>query len=113
MAGRHAGLSVIGTRPHADNIRLIAGDNVAYCVPQTISSDREHTVYLRVRRPLEKSCLRLGEVYERKLRYVFPAEMITLKVRPVILHKFHGDSLPVQVLPRDAGLDDAEDVETA
>lgn len=113
LAGRHAGLSVIGTRPPADNIRLIPGDNVAYCVPHTISSDREHTVYMRVRRPLEKSYLRLGEVYERKLRYVFPAEMITLKVRPAFLQQFHGDSLPVQVLPRDTGLDDAEDVETA
>ena len=113
LAGRHAALSVIGTPPPADNIRLIPGDNVTYCVPHTISSDREHTVYLRVRRPLEKSWLRLGEVYERKLRYVYPAETITLKVRPAILHQFHGDSLPVQVLPRDTGLDDAEDVETA
>ena len=100
LAGRYAGGYVTGTRPPADNIRLIPGDNVAYCVPHTISSDREHTVYLRVRRPLEKSSLRLGEVYERKLRYVFPAEMITLKVRPAILQKFHGDSLPVHVVPR-------------
>jgi thioredoxin reductase len=113
LAGRHAGLSVIGTPPPADNIRLIPGDNVAYCVPHTISSDREHTVYLRVRHPLEKSCLRLGELYERKLRYVFPAEMITLKVRPAILQKFHGDSLPVHVRPRATGLDEAEDEETA
>jgi thioredoxin reductase len=100
LAGRHAGGYVTGTRPPADNIRLVPGDNVAYCVPHTISSDREHTVYLRVRRPLEKSSLRLGDVYERKLRYVFPAEMITLKVRPAILQKFHGDSLPVHVVPR-------------
>ncbi len=100
LAGRCAGGYVTGNRPPADNIRLVPGENVAYCVPHTISSDREHTVYLRVRRPLEKSSLRLGEVYERKLRYVFPAEMITLKVRPVVLQKFHGDSLPVHVVPR-------------
>lgn len=113
LAGRHAGECVTGKRPPADNIRLVPGENVAYCVPHTISTDREHTVYLRVRRPLERSCLRLGEVYERKLRYVFPAEMITLKVRPAILQKFHGDSLAVHVLPRDGSaspedLDDAE-----
>ena len=100
LAGRHAGGYITGERPPADNIRLVPGENVAYCVPHTISSDREHTVYLRVRRPLEKSSLRLGEVYERKLRYVFPAEMITLKVRPTVLQKFHGDSLPVHVVPR-------------
>ncbi|HVO25076.1 MAG TPA: FAD-dependent oxidoreductase [Candidatus Margulisiibacteriota bacterium] len=107
LAGRQAGVSVIGKRPPADNIRLVPGENVTYCVPHTISTDREHTVYLRVRRPLEKSCLRLGDVYERKLRYVFPAEMITLKVRPAIVQKFHGDSLPVHVLPR-AALDTEE-----
>lgn len=100
LAGRHAGWSISGKRPPADNIRLVPADNVAYCVPHTISTDREHTVYMRVRRPLEKSSIRLGEVYERKLRYVFPAEMITLKVRPATLQKFHGDSLPVRVLPR-------------
>jgi thioredoxin reductase len=100
LAGSHAGGYVIGKRPPADNIRLVPGENVAYCVPHTLSTDREHTVYMRVRRPLEKSSLRLGEVYERKLRYVFPAEMITLKVRPGVLQKFHGDSLPVNVVPR-------------
>ena len=100
LAGRHAGRYIIGQQPPADNIRLIPGENVTYCVPHTISSDREHTVYLRVRRPLEKCRLRLGEVYERKLRYVFPAEMVTLKVRPAVLQKFHGDTLPVHVVPR-------------
>ena len=100
LAGRHAGGYVAGKRPPADNIRLVPGDNVAYCVPHTISSDREHTVYLRVRRPLEKSTLRLGDVYGKKLRYVFPAEMVTLKIRPALLQKFHGDALPVHVVAR-------------
>jgi thioredoxin reductase len=100
LAGRNAGWYVCGSRPPSDNIKLVPGDNVAYCVPHTVSSDREHTVYMRVRRPLEKSMLRLGDVYERKLRYVVPAEMITLKIRPTFLQKFHGDALPVHVRPR-------------
>jgi len=84
---------------------LIPGENVAYCVPQTIATDREHTVYLRVRRPLEQCSLRLGSllgkvVYERKLRYVFPAEMINLKLRPRVLADFHGDALCVDVASR-------------
>ncbi|MET0099097.1 NAD(P)/FAD-dependent oxidoreductase, partial [Limnospira platensis] len=40
LAGRNAGLYVTKNRPPTDNIRLIPGENVAYCVPQTISSDR-------------------------------------------------------------------------
>jgi len=98
LAGRNAGLYATQQQPPEDNIRLVPGENVAYCVPHTISSDREHTVYMRVRKPLEASVLNLGEVYEKKLRYVFPAEMVNLKVRPRFLHEFHGDTLKVDIV---------------
>jgi NADPH-dependent 2,4-dienoyl-CoA reductase/sulfur reductase-like enzyme len=101
LAGRAAGDAVTGHRTPNDNVKLVAGENVSYCVPHTISTDREHTVYLRVRRPLEKSWLRLGEVYEKRLRYVVPAEMVSLKVRPRFLEDFHDEALRVDVLPRD------------
>ncbi len=105
LAGRCAAQAAAGHAPPADNIRLAPGENVGYAVPHTISSDREHVVYLRVRRPLDKCTLRLatpgGEfVYEKKLRYVFPAEMVNLTVRPRILEHFHGDTLRIDVAPR-------------
>lgn len=100
LAGRNAGLYVTGQRPPADNIRLSPGENVAYCVPHTISSERAHTIYLRVRRPLEKCAIRFGTVLEKKLSYVFPAEMVTLTVQPKFLENFHGDALSVDVVPR-------------
>jgi NADPH-dependent 2,4-dienoyl-CoA reductase/sulfur reductase-like enzyme len=100
LAGRNAGWYVQDRRPPADNIRLIPGDNVAYCVPHTISTDREHTVYMRVKHPLEESRIRLGEIYQKNLRYVFPAEMVSLKVRPRFLEKFHGDALRIDILSR-------------
>lgn len=107
LAGENAGRFVTGRRPPADNIKLNAGVNVASIVPHTISSDREHTVYVRVRRPLEKSWLRLGDVYEKRLRYVVPAEMVSLKVRPRFLEQFHGDTLTVDIVPRhEPGKDD-------
>lgn len=99
LAGKNAGLYVTENRPPTDNIRLIPGENVAYCVPQTISSDRDHTVYMRVRRPLPQSLLKLGDIYEKKLRYVFPAEMVNLKVKPRFLQNFHGDTLKIDILP--------------
>ncbi len=102
-AGRGAVQHVTGKRVPADNVKLVPGENVAYCVPHTISTDREHTVYLRVRRPLDKSWIRLGEVYERRLRYVVPAEMVSLKVRPKFLEGFHDDALRVDVVPREEG----------
>lgn len=105
LAGRYAGLYACGQRPPADNVRLVPGENVAYCVPQTIATDREQTVYLRVRRALEACTIRLSTlegrfVFERKLRYVFPAEMVNLKLRPRFLENFHGDALRVEVLAR-------------
>ncbi len=105
LAGRRAGEFATGHPAPGDNIRLVPGDNVRYCVPQTISSDRDHTVYMRVKRPLEQSVLRLGDVYEKKLRYVLPAEMINLKVRPRFLENFHGETLRVDVVP----IEDAND----
>lgn len=101
LAGKHAGNAVKGKRAPHDNIKLIAGENVAYCVPQSISSEREHTVYMRVKKPLEKSLLRLGDTYQKPLRYVVPAEMVSLKVRPRFLEDFHGDSLTIDIVPRE------------
>lgn len=105
LAGRLAGLHATGRPEPIDNIRLVPATNVSYCVPHTISTDREHTVYMRVRRPLEASVLRLrnldGEViHERKLRYVVPAEMVTLKLRPAILAELHSDAVHVEIEPR-------------
>lgn len=103
LAGRSAGAYVIGREPSPDNIRLVPGENVRYCVPHTISSEREHTVYLRVTRPMEACTLRLGDVYRKPLRYAFPGEMVTLKVKPRFLEHFHGEVLKVDILPRDGG----------
>jgi hypothetical protein len=82
---------------------LVPGDNVSYCVPQSIASDREHTVYLRVRKPMENCRLRLGDatvgtVYEKQIRFVFPAEMVNLKLKPRFLQNFHGDTLKIEVV---------------
>lgn len=100
LAGRAAGDYVTGHRPPADNIRLVPGDNVAYCVPHTLSTDREHVVYMRVRRPMEKCTIRFGDVLSSKVKYVFPAEMVNITVKPKFLENFHGDTLRVDVVQR-------------
>ncbi|MFN8441127.1 MAG: FAD-dependent oxidoreductase [Caldilineaceae bacterium] len=107
LAGENAGRLVTGQRLPSDNVRLIPAENVAYCVPHTLSTDREHTVYLRVHKPLESCSIQLSTtdgrfVYEKKLRYVFPAEMVNLKLRPKFLENFHEDALKVDVVKRDS-----------
>ena len=105
LAGTYAGQYACGHPPPPDNLRLQAGENVAYCVPQTVATDGEHTVYLRVRRSLEACTLRLVDVggtfvYEKKLRYVVPAEMVNLTLEPKLLARFDGAAIRIDVVPR-------------
>ena len=101
-AGEGAGALATGARRPDQDIRLLPGDNVAYVVPHTISSDRPHTVSFRVRRPIHgPTLLRLSDVHQRKVRAVVPAEMVTLKVAPRLLEGFHGDVLRVDAVPAD------------
>ena len=105
VAGRSAGQYVAGMLPRLDNVQLQTGENVAYCVPHTISTEHAHTVYLRVRKPLAACTLQLVKpdgipVYTQKLRYVFPAEMVNLKLHPAILAGFHGAVLRLNITSR-------------
>lgn len=102
LAGRNAGNYLRGLRQPTDNIQLVPGNNVVYCVPHTLSTDREHTLYMRVRKPMERCTIRLGDHYEKKLRYVVPAEMINLKVKPDFLENFHEDTLRIDIEPTNA-----------
>jgi NADPH-dependent 2,4-dienoyl-CoA reductase/sulfur reductase-like enzyme len=104
VAGAAAGAYATGGRRHADdNVRLVPGENVRYCVPSTISTDREHTIYLRVATPVAPCTLRLGDAYQRPLRYAVPGEMVTLTVRPKFLRDFGGGALRVDVVAREEG----------
>jgi NADPH-dependent 2,4-dienoyl-CoA reductase/sulfur reductase-like enzyme len=103
LAGAAAGRYATGQWPPPDNIRLTPGENVAYCVPQSIATERDQVVYLRVRKALNGCRIRLGgpggeHVYEKKLRYVAPAEMVNLKLRPRFLQDFHGDALRIDII---------------
>jgi hypothetical protein len=51
-----------------------------------------------------KPCrIRVGNLMEKKLRFVVPAEMIIFKIKPDLLDKFHGDSLRIDILPAEKG----------
>lgn len=101
FAGRWAAESLQDRRPPADNVRLIPGDNVASVVPQSISTDREQTVFLRARRMFEKSAIRFGEIYTKKVRYVCPAETVSVTLKPAFLDKFPGGALRIDIYPRE------------
>ncbi|MFO7666940.1 MAG: FAD-dependent oxidoreductase [Desulfobacterales bacterium] len=103
LAGRFAGEWSKGVRRPKDNIQLVPGDNVRYCVPHTLSPEREHTIHLRCKAAMKPCKIRVGSLMEKKLRFVFPAEMIMFKIKPDLLDKFHGDTLRIDILPLEKG----------
>jgi NADPH-dependent 2,4-dienoyl-CoA reductase/sulfur reductase-like enzyme len=98
-AGRFAGEHARQIRRPGDTISLAPGQNVRYCVPHTLSPEREHTIYMRSKTKLQPCTLRVGNLLEKKLRFVVPAEMIHLKIKPDLLERFHGDRMTIDIVP--------------
>ena len=103
LAGRFAGEWAQGLRRPADNIRLIPGNNVRYCVPQTLSPGREHTIYMRCKQPMKPCKLKIGDLMEKKLPFVVPAEMIMMRIRPDLLERFYESDLRMDIVPTGVG----------
>ncbi len=103
LAGRHAGEWSQGIQRPRDNILLVPGDNVRYCVPHSLSPEREHTLYLRCKAPMKPCVLKVGNLLEKKLKFVVPAEMIMIKIKPDLLDRFHGDTLRIDIRPLQPG----------
>ncbi|MGI5865667.1 MAG: NAD(P)/FAD-dependent oxidoreductase [Myxococcales bacterium] len=98
-AGRFAGEYAQGIRRPEDNITLVPGNNVRYCVPHTLAPGREHTIYMRAKEPMKPCLIKVGDLMQRKLGFVVPAEMIMFKIKPDVLDRFHGDTLRIDILP--------------
>jgi len=99
LAGRFAGEHAQGIRRPKDNIHLVPGNNVRYCVPHTLAPGREHTVYMRCKEPMRPCVIQVGDLLQRKLGFVVPAEMIMFKIKPDLLDRFHGDTLRIDIHP--------------
>lgn len=100
-AGAFAGEQAQGKRRPQDNIILQAGDNVRYCLPHTLSPDRENSIYLRCIHPQKDCVLRLGNFFEKPLRLVIPSEMISLTIGPEVLQRFYGAELRIDIVARE------------
>ncbi|MCK5800862.1 MAG: FAD-dependent oxidoreductase, partial [Deltaproteobacteria bacterium] len=100
LAGQFAAEHAVGVRRPADDIQLVPGDNVRYCVPHSLSTEREHTIYLRAKKPMRPAWLSVGgDLLTKRLQFVVPAEMIMLKIKPDVLERFHGDTLRIDLRP--------------
>ncbi len=96
-AGRYAAELALGMRRPGDNITLYPGENIASCTPHSLSSDREQTIYLRVKQPVKDATLKIGNRYEQKFRTLVPSEMVKLSLPPKVLNHFFGEQLRIEV----------------
>ena len=61
-------------------IAVVGDDSIGQIVPQAISGRRPVTFYIRVKRPMEKLFLRIGDIFERKFAYARPGEMMRVRL---------------------------------
>jgi NADPH-dependent 2,4-dienoyl-CoA reductase/sulfur reductase-like enzyme len=77
-AGRNAAEHASGKASPKMGIKLEAGGNVKYVIPQTIQGEREVAIRLRVKEPEKDVVLKIGENVTKRLKVVKPSEMVYL-----------------------------------
>ena len=89
----------IKNRMPAREMRIsIAGDQtVGQVVPQTISGELPVTFYIRVKRPMQKMTLRIGEIFEKKIPYARPSEMIQIRLSKKIFSQMEPSTTRLKV----------------
>jgi len=69
-------------------------ETIGQVVPHHVSAQNDATLHIRVKRPMKKMTLRVGDGFEKKLPFARPSEMIWVTVPKEV---FRGASGPVVV----------------
>jgi hypothetical protein len=81
IAARGAQHRIKGKLSDAKKLIAIDGDEtIGQIVPQAISGQRPVTFYIRVKRPMEKLTLRIGDIFDKKFAYARPSEMMRVRL---------------------------------
>lgn len=98
LAGASAAEYIMGeTPPIARVIHLQAGPGIRSIVPHIITTEREVTLYIRVKKPKRNVTLRIGDILTEFKRMVRPSEMLKVRLSIEKLKEINkGDkTLPV------------------
>lgn len=94
-AAHGAYLRIKGRMPETTAaLQLLGDESIAQIVPHRVSGQNDTTLHVRVRRPMKKLTLRVGDGFETKYPYARPSEMIWVRVPKEV---FRGTSGPVVV----------------
>jgi len=61
-------------------ISLVGDETIGQIVPQAINGQRPVTFYIRVKHPMEKLTLRIGDIFRKQIAYARPSEMIRVRL---------------------------------
>jgi thioredoxin reductase len=87
LAGESAARFASGAVETGAKIRLKAGHNIRYIVPQTVNGLNKVTLYMRVSDMEENVRLQIGGLLNKELRVVKPSEMLKIEITPEQLKK--------------------------
>ena len=97
LAGESAARSAMGGKGTQGKIKLKAGRNIRYIVPQTISGQNKVTLYMRVNDMGEGVRLKIGNIMSKGLRVVKPSEMLKVELTPEQLEKLKEGTSEITV----------------
>jgi thioredoxin reductase len=81
IAARGAFSRITGKIPERKKMISLEGDaSIGQIVPQAISGDQATTLYVRVKKPMRKMKLRIGDFFEKKYPFARPSEMIYVRI---------------------------------
>jgi len=88
LAGESAArFAVAGKQKERGEIKVKAGSNIRYVVPQTISGRGDTTLYMRVNEPEETVRIKVGDIMTKGVRAVKPSEMLKIELSAEKLQK--------------------------
>jgi thioredoxin reductase len=76
---------------------LKPGRNIRYVVPQTISAQRDVTLYARVKDMEENVTLKVGDILSKSLRVVKPGEMLKIDLSHSQLRQLKEDAVELSI----------------
>ena len=80
IAGRSAVRYIDGKGVGRARVNVEAGENIGILFPKWFDPLEDLTMYIRVRKPIEKGILIVEGVLERKIENLVPSEMIRIKI---------------------------------
>ena len=86
IAAQGAHYRISDRMPKASNLISLDGDeSIGQIVPQTISGKRPVTLYMRVKHPMQKMTLRIGDIFTKRYPYARPSEIIRVRLPEKII----------------------------